>query len=60
MPKQKKKRPVRLMNKARWSKPYFNKKNMKAGKIWGKTEMVHKNGVLEFHRIEFNKGFKVL
>ena len=26
MPKQKKKRPVRLMNKARWSKPYFNKK----------------------------------
>ena len=31
---------------------------MKAGKIWGKTEMVHKNGVLEFHRIEFNKGYK--
>ena len=31
---------------------------MKAGKIWGKTEMVHKNGVLEFHRIEYNKGFK--
>ena len=31
---------------------------MKAGKIWGNTEMIHKNGVLEFHRIEFNKGFK--
>ena len=31
---------------------------MKAGKIWGKTEMIHKNGVMEFHRIEFNKGFK--
>jgi|TARA_B100000900_G_C20542324_1_gene701023 mannose-6-phosphate isomerase-like protein (cupin superfamily) len=31
---------------------------MKAGKIWGKTEMIHKNGVLEFHRIEYNKGFK--
>ena len=32
---------------------------MKAGKIWGKTEMIHKNGVMEFHRIEFNKGFKI-
>ena len=31
---------------------------MKAGKIWGKTENVFANGVLEFHRIEFNKGFK--
>ena len=31
---------------------------MKAGKIWGNTEMVHKNGVLEFHRIEFKAGFK--
>ena len=28
---------------------------MKAGKIWGKTELVHANGVLEFHRIEFKK-----
>ena len=27
-----------------------------AGKVWGKTEMVHKNGVLEFHRIETKKG----
>ena len=24
-----------------------------AGKIWGQTELVHANGVLEFHRIEF-------
>ena len=31
---------------------------MKEGKIWGKTEMIHKNGVLEFHRIEYKKGFK--
>ena len=31
---------------------------MKAGKIWGKTEKIHANGVFEFHRIEFNKGFK--
>lgn len=23
-----------------------------AGKIWGKTELIHANGVLEFHRIE--------
>ena len=31
---------------------------MKAGKIWGKTELIHANGVLEFHRIEFKAGFK--
>ena len=31
---------------------------MKAGKIWGKTEKIHANGVLEFKRIEYNKGFK--
>ena len=31
---------------------------IKAGKIWGNTELVHANGVLEFHRIEYNKGFK--
>ena len=31
---------------------------MKAGKIWGQTELIHANGVLEFHRIEFKKGFK--
>ena len=24
-----------------------------AGKIWGQTELVHANGVLEFHRIEY-------
>jgi quercetin dioxygenase-like cupin family protein len=29
----------------------------KAGKIWGQTELIHSNGVLEFHRIEFKKGF---
>ena len=28
---------------------------MKAGKIWGQTELIHANGVLEFHRIEFKK-----
>ena len=31
---------------------------MKAGKIWGKTELIHANGVLEFHRIEFKAGYK--
>jgi len=31
---------------------------MKTGKVWGTTEMIHKNGVLEFHRIEFDKGAK--
>ncbi len=30
----------------------------KAGKIWGNTELIHANGVLEFHRIEFKKGYK--
>jgi mannose-6-phosphate isomerase-like protein (cupin superfamily) len=29
---------------------------MKAGKIWGQTELIHANGVLEFHRIEFKAG----
>ena len=32
--------------------------SMKAGKIWGQTELIHANGVLEFHRIEYKKGFK--
>ena len=31
---------------------------MIAGKIWGQTEEIVKNGVMEFHRIEFKKGFK--
>ena len=31
---------------------------MKSGKIWGKTELIHANGVLEFHRIEFKAGYK--
>ncbi len=31
---------------------------IKAGKIWGNTELIHANGVLEFHRIEFKAGFK--
>jgi mannose-6-phosphate isomerase-like protein (cupin superfamily) len=29
---------------------------MKAGKIWGTTELVEANGALEFHRIEMVKG----
>ncbi len=29
---------------------------MKAGKIWGMTELIEANGALEFHRIEMNKG----
>jgi len=29
-----------------------------AGKIWGATECIHANGVLEFHRIAFLKGYK--
>ena len=31
---------------------------LKAGKIWGQTELIHANGVLEFHRIEYKGGFK--
>ena len=31
---------------------------MKAGKIWGQTELIHANGVLEFHRIEYKFGYK--
>ena len=33
---------------------------MKAGKIWGQTELIHANGVLEFHRIEYKKMWRVL
>ena len=29
---------------------------MKAGKVWGVTELLEANGVLEFHRIEAIKG----
>ena len=29
---------------------------MKSGKIWGMTELLHRNPVLEFHRIEINEG----
>jgi len=29
---------------------------VRAGKIWGSTELIHANGVLEFHRIEFKAG----
>lgn len=29
---------------------------MKAGKVWGTTEQIEANGVLEFHRIEMKKG----
>ena len=31
---------------------------MKAGKIWGETKLIHANGVLEFHRIQYKKGLK--
>ena len=31
-----------------------------AGKIWGQTELLEANGALEFHRIEFKKGVRVL
>jgi mannose-6-phosphate isomerase-like protein (cupin superfamily) len=30
---------------------------MKSGKVWGQTELIHSNGALEFHRIEFEKGY---
>ena len=29
---------------------------MIAGKVWGTTELLEANGVLEFHRIDINKG----
>jgi len=29
---------------------------MKAGKVWGNTELIESNGALEFHRIDMNKG----
>lgn len=29
---------------------------MISGKIWGSTELIHANGVLEFHRIEVEAG----
>ena len=31
---------------------------MKAGKVWGVTELLEANGVLEFHRIEYKAGYK--
>lgn len=31
---------------------------IRAGKIWGNTELIHANGVLEFHRIEYKSGYK--
>ena len=31
---------------------------MKAGKIWGQTELIHANGVLEIHRKEYKAGYK--
>ena len=27
-----------------------------AGKVWGQTELIHANGVLEFHRIDYKAG----
>ena len=29
---------------------------MKSGKVWGVTELIHANGILEFHRIDTKKG----
>jgi mannose-6-phosphate isomerase-like protein (cupin superfamily) len=29
---------------------------MLSGKVWGKTELLEANGVLEFHRVEIKKG----
>lgn len=29
---------------------------MKAGKVWGTTELIEANGALEFHRIEMKKN----
>lgn len=29
---------------------------MKAGKVWGSTELIEANNALEFHRIELKKG----
>ena len=29
---------------------------MKAGKVWGTTELLEANGALEFHRIEMERG----
>ena len=29
---------------------------MIAGKVWGTTELIEANGVLEFHRIETDAG----
>ena len=29
---------------------------MKAGKVWGTTELIEANGTLEFHRIEMEAG----
>lgn len=29
---------------------------MIAGKVWGSTELIEANGVLEFHRIEIDTG----
>jgi len=31
---------------------------IKAGKIWGQTELINADGGNELHRIEFKKGFK--
>jgi mannose-6-phosphate isomerase-like protein (cupin superfamily) len=30
----------------------------KSGKVWGQTELIHANGVLEFHRIDIKKNGK--
>lgn len=32
--------------------------SIKAGKVWGSTELIMANPFLEFHRIDFNEGYK--
>ena len=31
---------------------------MKAGKVWGETELIFSNPLVEFHRIEVNAGYR--
>ena len=31
---------------------------MKAGKVWGSTQCIHQNGLIELHSIEFEAGAK--
>ncbi len=37
-------------------KPSEKGEGMKSGKVWGLTELIHHNPVLEFHRVEIKEG----